>query len=307
MPDYSRISILINTHNRAEMLPNVLNSVLLQNYPRNKMEILILNDASKDDTASILTLYSTNFRKAGFENCKIYANKVSKNIAWGRYFLSTKISADSKAILFMDDDVVLETTGLSKLYERLFSKKETGIVGPKIVYYKNPQKTAHCASFINRWTGCYSEVDSEQEIKCDWLNSSCMLVKTAALAKSGGFYPGFYVSHQEVDFCLKVKKAGFEVVYFPSVKIRHDIEFKRSKRERLYYIYRNKMLVIHRNFPVLNKIVALSLITAFGLPKYVLESVMLHKKAFFAEIRIIFLAVIHGLLAKEGKMNEAGD
>jgi GT2 family glycosyltransferase len=297
-----RLSVLINICNRANILPYVLEGIFNQDYPKEKMEIFVLNDASKDNTLNILNNCVGKFKKENFKDIKIYSNEKTKHIAWGRHFLSSKISTECEAILFMDDDVFLEKNCFKELVSGLFWEKDIGIIGPRIVYCKYPDKTAHCASFVNFWTGRYTDIDSEKEIECDWLNSSCMLVKKSALLKSGGFYPGFYVSHQEVDFCLKVKKAGFKILYYPAIKVKHDIELKKRKSERLYYIYRNKMLVIHRNFSFFNRIVALSLIIIFGLPKYILESVKFNQGFDFAEIKLILKSVFHGLLKIENKL-----
>ncbi len=294
------ISIIINTHNRAKKIAKTLDCIIDFDYPKDKLELLILDDASKDETFAVLNNYSDIFIQKGFKNFKIFRNDTNKHIAYGRWFLQQKICDMTEMSLFVDDDVFVDKSCLKILVNHLVESSKLGIVGPKIVYDRYPNKTAHCANFVNPWTGRYAEIDSEKEIQCDWLNSSCILVEENALKKSEGFYRGFYVSHQEVDFCLRVKKLGFKILYCPEAIARHDILLSKKKPERLYYLYRNKMLLIHRNFPLLNKIIALFLICIFGFPKYIFGSIIVNKGLNTNEIKTIFKAVLHGVLAKEG-------
>jgi len=51
------VSIIIPTHNRSSVLEKCLNSFLAQNYPKNKTEIIVVDDGSTDNTAKIAKIY----------------------------------------------------------------------------------------------------------------------------------------------------------------------------------------------------------------------------------------------------------
>jgi GT2 family glycosyltransferase len=179
-----------------------------------------------------------------------------------------------------------------------------GIIGPRIVFTKNPEQTAHNANFVGGWTGRYYSKNSYEPIVCDWLYSTCCLVRKEVLEETGGFYPGYYILHEEVDFCLRAKRAGFLVVYYPKATAQHEVDLSQPKRERLYYLYRNKILLIKRNFPFPRRFPALSLVIFLGLPKYLIESMRFHKKIVFSELRLIFLSVWHGFINREGRLKK---
>ncbi|UCC94478.1 MAG: glycosyltransferase family 2 protein [Candidatus Omnitrophota bacterium] len=298
--NYPPVSIVIGTRNRCNILKHCLDSIAALNYPGNLLELIVLDDASNDSTPHQAPYYLNHLQEGGFKRVRFLRNEHSVNIARGRYILGKKVSSDSEMVLFVDDDVYLEPACLKNLVEYMVRYPHAGIVGPRIVYANNPKETAHGAHFVGGWTARYWSKDASGATACDWVYSTCMLARKEVLDETGGFYPGYYTAHEEVDFCLRAKKAGFQVVYQPSAVIQHEEDVRQIKRERLYYLYRNKLLLIHRNFSLPRKIVALSLALFFGLPKYLLESIKFHKGFAFSELTLIFLSIWHGILAKSG-------
>jgi len=296
------VSIVINTHNRYEALKHCLDSIAAQDYSKNLLEIIVLDDASSDKTPEEIPKYLQNLEKMGLKKTHFFRNDKNLGIAKGRWFLGQKVSPESEMVLFVDDDAYLESSCLKTLVEYMSANPQVGVVGPRIVYAKNPNETAHNANFVGGWTARYTNKDSTKPIICDWVNSTCCLMRKEVLEKTGGFYPGYYISHQEVDFCLQVKEAGYLVVYNPQTVVQHELNLNKPKRERLYYLYRNKMLLIHRNFPFSRRIVALSLIGILGFPKYLIESIRFHKGFVFSELGTIFIAVWDGLLGRTGSL-----
>lgn len=212
--------------------------------------------------------------------------------------MQTKVSPEAEFVCFVDDDAELPPAALSELAGFLRENPGAGAAGPRIAVMSEPGIAAHKANFVS-WAGRYSEKDSSGPLECDWLNSTCFMARVSALKQAGGFYPGFFINHEDVDICLRLKKNGWGVVYLPGITVLHDIAPGRTKRERLYYLYRNKFLVFQRNFGFF-RFAAASLGTAlFGLPKYLLES--LRAGGGRAEAALILRAVLDGLLGREGK------
>jgi len=302
MPNYPQVSVVISTRNRCETLKKCLDSIAEQDYAKNLLELSVLDDASEDGTAVEIPKYLQDLGRQGFRKTYFFRNDENLSIAYGRWFLGQKASPESEMVLFVDDDAYLEPSCLRTLVEYMLTNPQVGVVGPRIVYANEPTKVAHRANFVGGWTARYRDKDSLEPILCDWVYSICCLVRSSALKATGGFYPGFFISHQEVDFCLQVKKKGYLVVYNPQTIVHHQENLNPKKRKRLYYLYRNKMLLIHRNFPFFRRIIALSLIVILGLPKYLLESIRFHKGFVFSELGTIFIAVWDGLLGRTGSL-----
>jgi GT2 family glycosyltransferase len=204
----------------------------------------------------------------------------------------------------LDDDTVLEQGALLGMVSYISSHPEIGLIAPRVVFSDNLEQTAHCANFVDSCTGICREKDTKIPISCDWLISICCLARREALNRSGGFYSGYYTCYEEVELGLRIKKAGYRVVYYPGSKVRHLEKQMQFKRERLYYLYRNKIILVRRNFVFLNQVSSLLFVIIFGLPRYLLESIVFNRGICWTEIRLIFLAVRHGLIGKTGKLGE---
>ena len=95
------VSILIINYNNAKYLKRAIQSCLQQTY--NNVEILIFDDKSKDNSASVLRKFSKN------KKIKIYFNlRTKKNIAAfdarnGYYYLFNKSKGEIICLLDSDD------------------------------------------------------------------------------------------------------------------------------------------------------------------------------------------------------------
>lgn len=293
------ISVCITTLNRARALEKTLPALLAQEYPAERLELLLLDDGSSDDTLAVMDRFAAEFKKAGYAGAAVFRNDSNRGLIAGRNFLAAKTSGLSAAMLVLDDDVYLEQDSLRGLAAYFSSLSGCAVLGPRVVFDSAREKTASAANFIGRLTGVYSMREPLAPAECDWLSSCCMLVDLKAWKGAGGLYEAFYTCHEEPDFCLRLKNSGWKVVYFPGVTVRHDILPGRTRREKLYYLYRNKFMVFRRNFGFLRSAIASLGTLLFGLPKYLLES---HRAGGGrAERALILRAVLDGLLGREGK------
>lgn len=295
MPEF--ISVLINSYNRAEQLRGNLELVFLQDYPADLFEIVVMDDASTDGTWAMLS----GLAAGGRHNLRIMRNEKNLEIVGCRSKLFANRSPRSKVAMLLDDDVSMGPDCLSKMAAYLDGHPEVGALGPRVVYAKKPGRTAHYPNFVNRFTGFYSSREVSEITNCDWLIACCLALRGDALGRAGGFDGEFINSHEEVDLCLKIKSLGYRVVYYPLATVRHDIGESKRKINRLYYLYRNKFLVIRKNFPFPWKVTATAAAVFLGFPKYIFESVRYNRGVVFSELKTITMAVLDGLRGRGGR------
>jgi len=106
-----KLSICIPTYNRAEYLPEAIESVLSQITPEIKdlVEICISDNASTDNTAEIVKQFQEK------NICKIVYNRNDKNIGADRNFLKVVEMANGEYCWWLGSDDALEDVILSKL------------------------------------------------------------------------------------------------------------------------------------------------------------------------------------------------
>jgi hypothetical protein len=157
------------------------------------------------------------------------------------------VSPQTEHILGLDADVELEPDALTYLVDAIRGEGVV-VVGARSVVYGNPVQTAHGAGFVNRWTATYTERDAREPIECDYVIGCCWLFDKRIFEDMGGFSPDFYINHWEVDYCLRAKTRGWRILYEPRAVARHKIQYPATcSTERLYYMFRNKLLMIRNN------------------------------------------------------------
>ena len=117
------VSIIIAAHNEGQNIASCLNSILRQDYPHEKMEIIVVNDRSEDDTGIILSKYE---KEHPYLNV-ITINKIEEGISPKKYALTQGISAaEGEIIATTDADCEPPEEWLKTLV--LYFTSETGMV-----------------------------------------------------------------------------------------------------------------------------------------------------------------------------------
>jgi GT2 family glycosyltransferase len=55
----------------------------------------------------------------------------------------------------------------------------------------------------------------------DWVVGACLLVRRDAYEQAGGLDEGFFMYSEEMDWCRRIKDAGWEIVYLPTATVIH--------------------------------------------------------------------------------------
>jgi len=211
------------------------------------------------------------------------------------------LSQKTMYILGLDADIELEPNALQEMVDAAQGDK-IAVVGARSVYFDRPEVTAHGAGFVNNWLARYTEKDVRKRIECDYVIGCCWLLDKTIFERLGSFDPDYYINHWEVDYCLRAKKKGFRIIYEPGAVIKHKIPATGSlSRERIYYLYRNKILVTKKNAPFPQKWISLGLLSILFFPKAFLDSIVRNQRLDHDEIRVILRAMIDGWLNRAGK------
>lgn len=160
-------------------------------------------------------------------------------------------------VLLLNNDTVVNKDFLGELVETGENDEIIGIVGPKIYYYKDPQRI-WCIGGKLSWkfargihTGT-NELDIgqyEEKREFDYVSGSAFLIKTEVLKKTGLMDRQFFLYFEESDLALRASQLGYKSVYSPKSKIWHKVSSSGgglSKPIGLYYITRNRWLFMKK-------------------------------------------------------------
>jgi hypothetical protein len=247
---YPLVSVVIPTHNRKEKLARLIKSILESDYPKNKLEVIVVDDAS---------MYGTyEYIKKLFPHVRVIRNEEEKLLAESRN-IGIKASR-GKYIFVVDDDNVVGKNTIRELVEFMEKHPEVGVAGP-IMYFLEDPKRIWCAGVKRSyWTTVthfigFNTVNNNKSLRNPYETEdlpNAFMVRREVFEKVGFFDSRLFPIHyDEGDFCNRVRRAGYRVVVVPSAKIWHDIPLPERSRTstlrlksplRAYYAARNRIL-----------------------------------------------------------------
>lgn len=242
------VSITIPTFNRAKYLKLAVDSLVNQNFPPDKYEVMIIDNGSTDDTKEI-----SDSAIAAHPNHHIrYIYEQIPGLLSGRHRGALEAMGD--ILVFADDDIEVAPNWLSAIYE-MFKDPKVHLVGGKNLpkYEDEPPLWLKCmwsaTPYRGKACGYLSLLDLGDEVKeidpnYVWgLNFS---IRKKTLFELGGFHPDCIPKHLqrfqgdgETGLTIKIKEKGYKAIYQPRALVYHVIPSERMTvsyfESRMFY------------------------------------------------------------------------
>lgn len=164
-------------------------------------------------------------------------------------------AASGEILVFLNDDVQPLVPGWLTALIAQVQRPEVGVAGAKLLYPSGAIQ--HAGVVIGILDGAaHPQRDSYGTGYWDWIDTTrnvtavtgaCLAVRREVFEDLGGFDLSFPSSYNDVDFCLRVRQAGYEVIYEPACLLRHHEAGSRSpligydERERFYQRWRDRL------------------------------------------------------------------
>lgn len=301
MQAQSFISVLIPTRNNGNELLLCLESLRNLNHPKDRLQLIVFDNGSTDGTAERVREVYQRFQGEGWARLALERSPQNLGAFGGRAEALGALDCQAEFVLSLDDDVEVTPEALTFLVHAM-DDPHVGVVGARIVYHDAPDQVASGAGYFNRWLGTYSERMPMYRTACDFVTSCGCLIRHAALKAVGGFDRDFFTSHGDVDLCLRIRACGYNVLYEPAAVIHHKVARGGTRTpERIYYLYRNKLLLLRKHSPWWWRPALFALYGALWLPKSLGASVAHHRGVSGAEVRAILLAMLDAAVDRRGE------
>jgi glycogen synthase len=211
-----RVSLVVNTYNRAASLERLLRSISHLDYA--PFEVVVVNGPSTDDTDAVLARY---------EDRVIVASCATANLSRSRNIGISRASGD--VVVFIDDDALPATREwLSRLVTPFADRSggEIGAVGGAVLH----RDTEFC-EFAGGSTSDYAEQvfdgsgsSAEPQPAGRWFRRTAggnAAYLRQALVAIGGFDEHYEYYLDEADVCLRLSRAGYRTLFAAGCAIRH--------------------------------------------------------------------------------------
>lgn len=164
---------------------------------------------------------------------------------------------ESDYILFVSNDVVVESDIIEKMLSSSI-EEDHRIICPAVLYYKNHEKL-WCAGGNYNWLlgknrmrgtdSFYAGIYKENK-RVDWASFCIVMIKTSVFKQIGYLDEEFFLSNEDLDFCLRAQKQGIFTYYCGNAKAYHKIAVDLGGIHNPLYIYyqvRNTLLCHKKN------------------------------------------------------------
>ncbi|MGB1204168.1 MAG: glycosyltransferase family 2 protein [Chitinophagales bacterium] len=245
------VSIVILNWNGRKFLEKFLPSVLLTKY--SNLKIYVADNASTDD--------SIVFLEQKYPTIKIIRNNQNYGFATGYNQALKNIESDYYVLL--NSDVEVSENWIEPIINLMEKEPQIAICQPKILAYHNKKKFEYAGAaggFIDSFGYPFCrgrlfdvcETDSGQyDNVCPifWASGAAMFVRANVYKQMGGLDDDFFAHMEEIDFCWRVQRAGFLLLYCPQSVVYHvgGGTLQKSNPYKTYLNFRNNLAMLYKN------------------------------------------------------------
>jgi len=231
-----------------------LNKITYQNY-----DIIIVHNGPKDKTLlktiSPISQHVAKIIDTGENLGFAKANNIG---------IREAIKDGTDYILLLNDDTVVSKDFLDILVYAGENNPDAAMLGPYIYFYTEPKKIWFAGAKFDELTGIASFPKAEQIFtheflkpkESDFITGCAVLAKRESIEKIGLLDERFFIYWEDVDWGLRVKKAGIKNLVIPQAKIWHKVTVSLGGQEssiRMYFKTRSHLLLAKLHAPKAKK------------------------------------------------------
>jgi GT2 family glycosyltransferase len=280
------VSFCIVSYNTRDLLGSCLSS-LIENEPRTRYEIIIVDNHSSDGSVEMVRdLYP-----------KIQLEVLDSHVGYTRAMNRALKKARGEFLVQLNPDTIIKPGAWDALIDFMNIHPEVGICTPKVLNRDGTLQRQCRRSAAGPWdTFCYisglsrifphnrhltgylmTYMDEDVIHPCEAVSGSCMFMRRAVINQIGYLDEAYYAYQEDSDYCFRARQAGYQIYYVPTGQIIHYggqggslINARKSIYEwhRSYWIYYRKHFAPRKLF-LINWLVyvgiALRLVLKLGL------------------------------------------
>jgi GT2 family glycosyltransferase len=208
-------SIIIVSYNTRELLKKCLSSI----DGSYKTEIIVVDNGSTDGSVETIKKLATRY-SFGNVKFKIILNK--ENMGFAKAVNQGIRKASGDYILLLNSDIIVKPKAIEKMLEFVKRHPEAGVIGGRLL---NPDGSIQGSCFYlprltRPFAGKYNPGDKPTEVEA--VVGAVFLIPHQVLEKVGFFDERYFMYFEDLDYCRRVKQAGFKIYYLPSAEFIHE-------------------------------------------------------------------------------------
>jgi GT2 family glycosyltransferase len=226
----------------------------LDNLPSKDVEIIVVDNASTDDTVVVI--------RERFPNICVIEN--TKNVGFAGANNQAIRHSHGKYVLLLNPDTQVRSGALKTLLEFMDGEPKVGLAGAQLL---NPDNSLQTSSYpaptlarelwrlfhfdkiypygiyqMNKWS-------RTEPRPVETLLGACILARREVLEKIGLLDESYFMYSEEIDLCLRARKAGWPIYWVPEAKIVHygGQSTQQVATEMFVHLYRSKLSYFNKH------------------------------------------------------------
>lgn len=223
------IAVIIVNYNAGSVLANCIQSLV---DGQAAIEIIVVDNASNDGSLALIK---------DIDGVQIIQNTTNRGFAAACNQGVMVSHADS--LLFLNPDCLVAPNALTELNHYLCTTPQVGMVGGWLVNLDGSEQAGGrrsvptpWRSFVRafglnrlapRWPKLFNDFNLHlqplptEPVEVEAISGACLMVRRNLLPEIGMWDEDYFLHCEDLDWCMRMRKAGWKILFVPSAKIIH--------------------------------------------------------------------------------------
>lgn len=225
------LSIVIVNYNTRQLLDDCLASIFAAQAPAGGLEVIVVDNASRDGSTAMV--------REKYPSVQLIASEVNRGFSAANN-MGVRV-ANGRTILFLNSDTRVDANALTEPVAYLLANPTVGALTVRLIYPTGERDPDNHRGFPTPWNAiCHfsglsklfpadprfngyfqSYADMSQTHPVDVIAGSYMLMPMALCRELGGWDETYFFYGEDIDFCYRIRQAGYQIIYYPHVEVLH--------------------------------------------------------------------------------------
>ena len=247
-----KLAVVILNWNGALLLEQFLPKIIAYSAGA---DLYVADNASTDESISTL--------QQKFPQVKIIQN--TDNFGFAKGYNEALKHVDAEIYALVNSDIEVTPNWLEPIIEEFTKEKDTAIIQPKILDFKNKEKFEYAGAaggFIDvfGYPFCRGRVFDTIEkdlgqyndaIEIFWASGACFFIRSEVFHALNGFDEAFFAHQEEIDLCWRAFNRNYITKYIPTSIVYHvgGATLEQGNPRKTFLNFRNSLLMLTKNLP----------------------------------------------------------
>jgi hypothetical protein len=249
----TKVAIVILNYNGQAFLERFLPGVIQHSA---ECEIIVADNCSTD--------HSVAYVKDQFPTIRLL--QLEENYGFSKGYNEALKQVEATYYVLLNSDVEVTENWVSPVVDFMEDHPQVAACQPKIKAFHNPNEFEYAGAaggLIDLLGYPFCRGRLLQTIETDegqyddrsaifWATGACLFVKAELFHQVGGFDSDYFAHMEEIDFCWRLKMAGYEIFYIPESTVLHvgGGTLPRESPRKTYLNFRNSLATLFKNEPL---------------------------------------------------------